>query len=203
MNPSEVSWRVLSPEKDLPDLIGLLSQSVDFKKYCASSREKDFALYFALNLLVHSTGSIALDHQGKLVGVLLYDRKGEKTPFEDLFEAAQKAYDKAFPEGRKDLYGEAVKAMLEANRKSYDGEIVLLSLSPLLQGLGLGRKLFETFLEESQKMGLHLFYLTSDTDCNYAFYPKVGFRKIQERKISFPKGEKKEEMNVFLFEREI
>lgn len=49
------------------------------------------------------------------------------------------------------------------------------------RGIGIGKQLTQHFLNHMQKTGCKSIYVYTDTGCNYGFYDKIGFEKVDER----------------------
>ena len=64
---------------------------------------------------------------------------------------------------------------------SFDAEILCLFVDASYQGSGLGRRLLSRFFEWSKKRKIRSFVLTTDTDCNYRFYDRSGFKRLKEQ----------------------
>lgn len=64
---------------------------------------------------------------------------------------------------------------------SFDAEILCLFVDASSQGSGLGRRLLSRFFEWSKKRNICSFVLTTDTDCNYRFYDRSGFKRLKEQ----------------------
>ncbi len=76
-------------------------------------------------------------------------------------------------------------------------EVVLLILSSKTKGKGFGRLLMETYLRQRQDALPTV--LTSDPDCNYRFYERLGFRKVDAKEFGYTYFGKEETMTSFLF----
>lgn len=64
---------------------------------------------------------------------------------------------------------------------SFDAEILCLFVDASHQGSGLGRRLLSRFFEWSKRRKIRNFVLTTDTDCNYRFYDRSGFKRLKEQ----------------------
>ena len=63
----------------------------------------------------------------------------------------------------------------------FDAEILCLFVDTSHQGSGLGRRLLSRFFEWSKKRKIRSFVLTTDTDCNFRFYDRSGFKRLKAR----------------------
>lgn len=64
---------------------------------------------------------------------------------------------------------------------SFDAELLCLFVDASCQGSGLGRRLLSRFFEWSSARNIRSFVLTTDTDCNYRFYDRCGFKRLKEQ----------------------
>lgn len=60
---------------------------------------------------------------------------------------------------------------------AYDGEIVLLIVSPEVQGQGVGQHLFDWVTEQFKNAGVQHYFLCTDTGCDYTFYDRQGLAR--------------------------
>ncbi len=189
---------------DLDALVSLTAQSLDFSRYC-DTEEKclAFGRGFVLRHLCESAFAQVYEGEGEVKGVLLGTIEKALLLFDaSLSKEAERQYAIAFgPDRGKDIYGEACEGMKKATGLSFSGEVTLLSLKSVARGKGLARSLLKAYCREVLKYwnGKPI-YLYSDTDCNYGFYPHVGFKKLGERTIDFDLGpERNGLLTCFLF----
>lgn len=194
----------LPREEDLEELVSLTAQSLDFSRYC-DTKEKclAFGRGFVLLHLAESNFAEVYEEKGMVSGVLLGTiRKASLLFRQSLAEEGRRQYLIAFGPGEgNSLYSDTCLAMKkESGISSFLGEITLLSLRPQLRGKGLAKKMIKHYLSRALLYGKEKVYLFSDTDCDYAFYPHVGFEKRGEREIVFDlKDGKEAPLTCFLF----
>ena len=177
--------------EDIETIVSLTAQSLDFSRYC-DTKEKchAFGLGFVLDHLAESAHAVVYEEDGVVLGVLLGTIEGAPLLFDPSLEReAERQYEIAFgKEGRRDIYGECCRTMKEETGLSFQGEITLLSLRPELCGKGMGKRLVQDYCRKALEYGEKPIYLYSDTDCNYAFYPHIGFAEMGRKDICFDLG---------------
>lgn len=67
--------------------------------------------------------------------------------------------------------------LLKRSKKSYDAELSFFVVDPSYRGLGLGKRLFQCFIQYMKEEKVSNFFLYTDTECNYQFYDKQGMQK--------------------------
>lgn len=92
-------------------------------------------------------------------------------------------------EGRRilaDLLGIAAvdNRMFRRRRHDYPAEVTLFLVSPSARGLGLGKRLFNTLMDEFRAAGVHEYFLYTDTSCNVGFYEHLGLQKVDEQQFT-------------------
>lgn len=70
-------------------------------------------------------------------------------------------------------------------QKETDGEISLFIVSPEYRGKGIGKLLYTQLLNHFRSIGIHNFYLHTDTACNYKFYEKQGMSILLSEKTNY------------------
>ena len=72
-----------------------------------------------------------------------------------------------------------IMAQHEANRRKVEptreNEVNLFAVDPAAQGRGHGKALMNAFLDHCRSLGIRRIALDTDTECNTAFYHRMGF----------------------------
>lgn len=162
--------------------------------------------YFWYLELSRATRAYAATINGKFVGALLAEMKGEKkccrswwsTAFVTVIEKLQKF---AVGDGV-DAYDAANKDMLAAFSKTQtpDGEIVFLAVDPDCQATGIGTALLSAF--EADIHGKTI-YLYTDNGCSYSFYDRRDFERSQTRDVTIDIAGKRVSIQCFLYSKTI
>lgn len=92
------------------------------------------------------------------------------------------------------------KQLLKNCGKSYPAELSVFFISPSCKGKGIGKLLFQSFIDYMKKQNLNTFYLFTDTSCNYGFYEHQGMTRRQEKEQIFQINGKSEKMNFFIYD---
>ena len=93
---------------------------------------------------------------------------------------------------------EKVHAVLfEKTAAQFDGELVFFVVHKDWQGKGVGKTLYESFLDYLAAEELKSYFLFTDTSCNYKFYERRGLDRLAEETLGVPKLKK--ERQFFLY----
>ena len=85
----------------------------------------------------------------------------------------------------------------------YPAELALFVISPDCRGKGVGKQLYQQFLQYLKKEHLDSFYLYTDTSCNYGFYEHQGMVRRCEKEHIFTVNQKRSKMTFFIYDCEI
>lgn len=110
-------------------------------------------------------------------------------------------------EGRKiantfDGISDIDKNLLSERNKEFDGEIVFFAVNEKCRGTGIGKSLFRMAMEYFKKVNVEVFYLYTDSSCNYGFYEHQGLERCGEKVFEVPIAIKNE-MRFYLYEGNI
>lgn len=92
------------------------------------------------------------------------------------------------------------KQLLVDSKKTYPAELALFAVSPVCQGKGIGKKLFQSALDYMIDQRLDEFYLFTDTSCNYGFYEHQGMVRRCEKERMFNINGQLAKMNFFIYD---
>lgn len=152
-----------------------------------------YGRYFWYLEINRATQILAAYAEGKFVGVLLAEIKGEKRKHQNFW---QKIYVKIvdaiqktlFKDGA-GLYENTTKEQLAHYLKTNtpDGEIIFLAADPDCKIKGIGTALLNALEEKERGKTL---YLYTDDACTYQFYEHRGFKRVEEKEVilEMPKG---------------
>ena len=71
------------------------------------------------------------------------------------------------------------------------------------RGKGVGKQLYQRFLQYLKKEHLDSFYLYTDTSCNYGFYEHQGMVRRCEKEHIFTVNQQRSKMTFFIYDCEI
>jgi len=194
-------------KKDYKKAIQFAIKGMHFNWYLSNKfLLKAYGRYFWYLEINRATQIFAAYVNGKFVGVLLAEIKGEKKKQQNIL---QKIYVKfvdmiqrTFFKDGAGLYEDTTRKQLEHYLKfnNPDGEIIFLAADPNCKIEGICTALLNA-LEEKEK-GKTL-YLHTDNACTYQFYEHRGFKRVEEKEIilKMPKG--KIPLKCFIYSKTI
>lgn len=147
--------------------------------------------YLEINKATNIYGAYIDD---KFVGCLIAKMNNKKRIHRHLLEMAYvKTIDflaSIFLKGGPDLYEKTNAEMLDSYSKRTipDGEIVFLSVDPIMKNKGIGSALLKALIKDEKGK---IVYLDTDDACDYLFYEYKGFVREEQRfiKLSLAKGD--------------
>ena len=80
-----------------------------------------------------------------------------------------------------------------------DGEITLFVVNKSERGSGIGRKLLSECLKIIENAHYQKIFLTSDSECNYTYYLKFGFKIVGEDYVFY----KNDKVQVYIEVKEL
>lgn len=92
------------------------------------------------------------------------------------------------------------KNLLSKHKDEFDGVLTLFLVDEYYRKIGIGYKLLNNLLIYLKKQKTKKIYLYTDNTCNYIFYEKNGFKRIEEDNLSTLKRGKEFNMTIFLYE---
>ena len=154
---------------------------------------KAYGRYFWFLEINRATQILAAYADGRLVGVLLAEIKGEKKKQSNIFQKIYVLFvdiiQKLFFKDSSGLYEKTTNELLKHYKENHtsDGEIIFLAADPDCKIKGIGTALLNA-LEEIEKG--KTVYLHTDDACTYQFYEHRGFIRVEEKDIvlELPKG---------------
>lgn len=165
-----------------------------------------YAKYFWSMELNRATKIYGAYINGKFIGVLLADIKGEQKKCYSRWRAIYVAF---FDWLQNLMAGKGVGTYDSANQKMYqdfcrthtpDGEIIFLVADPDSKVKGIGTALLTAF--EADEPG-KLVYLYTDNACTYQFYEHRGFTRSEEQQIILDLERKKVPLTCFLYTKKL
>ena len=146
--------------------------------------------------LARTTTAIVAEYRGRAVGVALghINRKtGGRFPVNRHHKAACKAMLRLMrtAEGRRGAHellvlgveGERMTATARRRGHAYDAEVILLILDRMMQGSGVGARLFDGMEQAFRQAGAQRYFLYTNTGCNVGFYDHRGLTRRVERVV--------------------
>lgn len=78
------------------------------------------------------------------------------------------------------------KILFKRVSKKFDCELAFFVVDQKQRGSGIGKELYQQFLNYMSSEGLDTFYLFTDTTCNYSFYERKGLKRLAQEKLDIP-----------------
>lgn len=87
--------------------------------------------------------------------------------------------------------------LLKSTRTNFDGELAFFVVDGNQRGSGVGKQLYQQFLDYMTSENLKTFFLFTDTTCNYGFYEHQGLKRLAEETLDLPQLQ--ENMHFYLY----
>ncbi|MED0959177.1 GNAT family N-acetyltransferase [Bacillus paramycoides] len=202
-----VKYRSLVKE-DYEPIKHLIGEAFGFNQFITDKKFLNSLLSFYLqSCILGSSFSKVAEKDNKIIGVILGDSEKDKNRLKKFHNTFSFAYNtlklfmtnkanreflKAFIKVQK-----TYKELIKGKEDHFQGCIQLFIVSEESRGLGVGKALMNALFQYMTKEDVTSLYLYTDNACNYGFYDKQNFKRIQEKAIHF--GPKEEDFNIFLY----
>ena len=194
--------------KDYNEVEKLLDEMEHFKRITPNDqvRKRVIAVYLR-SCLEESTFTKIVTYQGKTIGIICgrYNKQLKKTAFTPYTCGLLRRLIALhlLKEGRKAIkgyrqYAHEYENLIGDKAKSFDGELTLLLVHQTYRKLGIGKELFDEFINYMEQMHAKNFYLITDSTCKYSFYEKHDCRKIAQQKVFLGK-----DIEIYLYEKKV
>lgn len=199
----ELKLKHLNFLKDKNELVELTKQAVKFHRFVL---EKDVDLYatkFFLENYKNSSIALGAYINNELKGFILFSSLKEEAINKDfpkeLYEIVKKKFaDYNYLEDT-NVYRKTCDNIIKRVATGADGEITLFVVNKNERGSGIGRKLFTECLKIIENNHYQKIFLTSDSECNYTYYLKFGFKIVGEDFVFY----KNDKVQVYIEVKEI
>ncbi|UNP77155.1 GNAT family N-acetyltransferase [Bacillus nitratireducens] len=202
-----VKYRSLVKE-DYEPIKHLIGEAFGFNKFITDKKFLNSILNFYLHsCILGSSFSKVAEKDNKVIGVILGDSEKDKNRLKKFHNTVSFAFNtmKLFitnKENREFLKAfikvqKTYKELIQGKEDHFQGCIQLFIVSKESRGLGVGKYLLNHLFQYMTKEDVTSLYLYTDNECNYTFYDKQNFQRIQEKAVNF--GPKEEDFNVFLY----
>lgn len=91
-------------------------------------------------------------------------------------------------------------SFLEKQTEAFDGVLTLFAILPGYQGYGIGSYLWDRGHDYFKSSSVKRLYLFTDSSCNYAFYDKKGFRRIDSMMMQLTNNKNRTLLDVMFYE---
>ncbi|MGE6366576.1 GNAT family N-acetyltransferase [Bacillus paramycoides] len=202
-----VKYRSLVKE-DYEPIKHLIGEAFGFNQFITDKKFLNSLLSFYLqSCILGSSFSKVAEKDNKIIGVILGDSEKDKNRLKKFHNTFSFAYNtlKLFmtnKENREFLKAfikvqKTYKELIKGKEDHFQGCIQLFIVSEESRGLGVGKTLMNGLFQYMTKEDVTSLYLYTDNECNYGFYDKQNFKRVQEKAIHF--GPKKDQFNIFLY----
>ncbi|WP_144572502.1 GNAT family N-acetyltransferase [Bacillus paramycoides] len=202
-----VKYRSLVKE-DYEPIKHLIGEAFGFNQFITDKKFLNSLLSFYLqSCILGSSFSKVAEKDNKIIGVILGDSEKDKNRLKKFHNTFSFAYNtlKLFmtnKENREFLKAfikvqKTYKELIKGKEDHFQGCIQLFIVSEESRGLGVGKTLINALFQYMTKEDVTSLYLYTDNACNYGFYDKQNFKRVQEKAIHF--GPKEEDFNIFLY----
>ncbi|NWK71203.1 GNAT family N-acetyltransferase [Bacillus paramycoides] len=202
-----VKYRSLVKE-DYEPIKHLIGEAFGFNQFITDKKFLNSLLSFYLqSCILGSSFSKVAEQDNKVIGVILGDSEKDKNRLKKFHNTFSFAYNtlKLFmtnKENREFLKAfikvqKTYKELIKGKEDHFQGCIQLFIVSEESRGLGVGKTLMNALFQYMTKEDVTSLYLYTDNACNYGFYDKQNFKRVQEKAIHF--GPKEEDFNIFLY----
>jgi len=201
-------------EKDLPALKSLIIEAFgEGWNLGRFDQSKDYfqallEVYQSMFLNSSTFGKVAVLGE-KVVGAVLVSAKGEVEKFR-LWQkdVAPNTFTLlSAPEAeRRDIVEhlsisfQTIGQLLENRIDTYDGSLEFIAVSKQVQGLKIGKALWDEAVTYFNSKNIKSIYLIADSACNFVFYDFNGFSKADEKKAIYNYTAGQKTSIVFVYE---
>lgn len=194
-------------KEDASFLEEIIRKTWHYDDFCSPKTAGKLAKIFLYSCLTNQTFSRVAVLEGKPVGIILGKHCAiHKCPPSLRIRQISSIFSLLLSrEGRKTAkIFQAVdgldKELLKECGISYPAELALFAVDPGCRGKGIGKILFQSFLEYLKKYHLSRFYLYTDTSCNFGFYEHQGMKRRIEKTKSFHIKGQNVTMHFFIYD---
>lgn len=188
----------------------MMDEAFHVHRYARSSQLLNSALemYLRDRLLV-STWTRVAEQNGRVIGVIMGQVTGEP-PLSGAFvnrirkRAHQARIALASRAERKMLmqffaFDDVCVQLAQSCPISLANELTLLAVDSSARGSGVGRALYQQFLEHLCEQGRTEFHLYTDSTCTFQFYENQGMTRVTEQPMNIEFGDNSETLDIYLY----
>lgn len=196
-------------KEDTPALEGIIRKTWNYDKFAGPKTAQKLARVFLSSCLANQTFSQVAVENGKPVGIILGKNIAvHKCPLSYRWKQICSLVSLYLTkEGRNasEIFGSVngIDKELLATCRPYPAELALFVISPDCRGKGVGKQLYQRFLQYLKKEHLDSFYLYTDTSCNYGFYEHQGMVRRCKKEHIFTVNQQRSKMTFFIYDCEI
>lgn len=206
---SSIHYRPIQ-EKDFPAVSEIINQAFDLFDYVPNFEVLDaFKLQYLYSCLSESTYTCVAEQDGTVVGVIMGNTKNDYRIAAHLRHTANTLryslkMRRMFRKERAgtqdyDALHKIYREFSNKHRGEFDGVLTLFAVNRDCRGFGVGTALWDGLQEYLRCQGVKRIYLYTDTTCNYGFYERHGFHRLEAQTMTMTKGGAPFHLDVFLY----
>ena len=203
MNDKQIKYRPIQ-SSDYPAIETIIRKAWKYDQFTSPKVAKRLAKVFLTSCLTNQTFTCVAICDEKPVGVIMgKNRKKHPKSLSHLVRhwlaVAQLITCKEGIQISK-MYGDIDKIdqeLLQDTQTEFDSQLAFFVMDENQRGLGIGKKLYQTFLDYLASEDLNKFYLFTDTTCNFGFYEHQGLHRLEEKLFHFPKLKENEHFYLY------
>ncbi|EJE4604358.1 GNAT family N-acetyltransferase [Listeria monocytogenes] len=203
MTQADIKYRPIKPS-DYHILEDMIRKSWNYDRLGSPKLAKQLSKIYLASCLVNQTFTSVAVFNEVPVGIIMgKNRETHRKPLRYLIRqgiaVARIAISK---EGRKigktfQKVEEVDEILLKSIGTNFDGELAFFVVDGNQRGSGIGKQLYQQFLDYMTSENLKTFYLFTDTTCNFGFYEHQGLERLAEETLDLP--ELQENMHFYLY----
>lgn len=195
MNIEKVIYRELSIN-DYDSIKHLICEAFGFNDFIENKELLDYILTIYLHgCIIDSSFSKVAVKNNNVIGIILGSAKNDKNNLRRFYSilSYMYAYVKLIFTNKKgtklikelNLIRNVYKKLISGKENNFQGCIQLFIVSSESRGFGIGKTLVSNLFDYMKSMNVNSLYLYTDSNCNYGFYDKFNFKRINEKQIYF------------------
>jgi GNAT superfamily N-acetyltransferase len=200
-------------KRDYPDIMEMIDNAWHFDKYTDKPKSKEHMLKaFMRGVLLAQNYNLIAELDGKAVGIIcgkIPKLRGFLKNIKHLPSAVYHALCLNFGRdqrrillGFKDMQMVYARLLKETKTK-FGGELEFFVVHSKSQGLGVGKKLLNEYLQYCKEHDVKNIYLYTDVNCNYGFYEHHGFVRQGTLPVTFELYNGKLTYDNFIYSTEV
>ncbi|XRD23579.1 GNAT family N-acetyltransferase [Lysinibacillus fusiformis] len=204
----KVKYRNLE-KRDYQQIKKLINEAFNIQRFVKDEKVLELVLNFYLqDCIVCSSFSKVAEKDGKVIGIILGNALKDKLrlkKFHNIFSLTSTILKGFFvsKENKKSFTilsktQKVYSEMMQGKEKNFQGSIELFIVSQESRGLGVGGELLNQLSTYMKRKKVNSIYVYTDSKCNYNFYDRKKFKRLNEKEINFEQF--KDKLTVFLYE---
>lgn len=205
----EISYRSIK-KQDYNIICDIIDSTFGLNEYISNEKilkcAKKLYIYSCLS---EATYTNLIEKNGEIIGIIMGNAKNDYKKIKHLkfilnylwYIFKLKLSSLKYKEDIKnyEIIHKTYDEFLNKHKEEFDGVLTLFAIKDEFRGFGFGKILLENFLSYLQNQNVNNIYLYTDTTCNYEFYERKGFKRLEEKNLKIKRNNNDFEMSVFLY----